>query len=88
MLEGSAGADDIDGEAGSDTASYAGSAAAVTVNLSDGPGNDRIITSWGHNTLNGEDGDDYLSSGPGDDRRTGGRYFRVLARGRRYCWRA
>ena len=36
VLEGSAGADDIDGQSGLDTAAYTGSSTAVTVNLTDG----------------------------------------------------
>ena len=40
VLEGSAGADEIDGQSGLDTASYSGSDAAVTVNLLDGTATD------------------------------------------------
>ena len=79
ILIGGPGADNIDGEAGLDTAAYSGSAAAVTVSLSDGTatGGDAMgdtltsienLTGSGHDdTLTGDAGDNVLEGGAGAD---------------------
>ena len=79
VLEGGHGADNIDGQAGLDTAAYTGSSAAVTVNLSDGTtsGGDadddtltsiENLTGSTHNdTLTGDAGSNILEGGAGAD---------------------
>ena len=64
VLEGSAGADDIDGGEGSDTAAYAGSDTAVTVNLGAGTasgGDAEGDTFTSIENLSGSDHDDSLT---------------------------
>ena len=84
VLEGSAGADDIDGQLSLDTAAYTGSAAAVTVNLSDGTasGGDAMgdsltsienLTGSAHDdTLTGDAGPNVLDGRAGADTLDGG----------------
>ncbi|AXS41375.1 M10 family metallopeptidase [Breoghania sp. L-A4] len=84
-LEGGAGADLLDGQGGWDMASYAGSSAAVTVNLGDGlteTGGDaegdqllrieHLEGSVFHDTLIGNAGINYLYGGNGNDTLEGG----------------
>jgi Ca2+-binding RTX toxin-like protein len=85
LLEGGLGADILNGGAGSDTASYAGAASAVTVNLSvataqntGGGGLDTLtgvehVTGSGFNdTLTGDAGANTLNGGAGNDTLIGG----------------
>ena len=84
VLEGGAGADDIDGGEGSDTAAYAGSDTAVTVNLGDGTasgGNaegdtftsiENLIGSDHNDTLTGDAAGNVLEGGAGADTLDGG----------------
>ena len=84
VLEGSAGADNIDGDAGLDTAAYTGSAAAVTVNLSDGTASggdaegdsltsiENLTGSAFDDTLIGDSSDNVLEGGDGADTLDGG----------------
>ncbi|PCG14153.1 MULTISPECIES: cadherin domain-containing protein [Sphingomonas] len=79
MLTGGAGADVLDGGAGSDTASYAGSAAGVTVSLAAGTGTggdaqgdtltriEHLVGSALADTLTGDAGGNRLTGGAGDD---------------------
>jgi Ca2+-binding RTX toxin-like protein len=79
VLAGLGGADILDGGAGSDTASYAASAAAVTVNLSTGAASggdaqgdtliaiENLIGSAFADTLTGDAGVNRLDGGAGDD---------------------
>ena len=74
MLEGGAGADEIFGGAGADTASYAGSAAAVTVNLGTGTasgGDARGDTLSGVEHLEGSAHEDVLIGDDGANRLLG-----------------
>jgi Ca2+-binding RTX toxin-like protein len=84
VLEGAAGADVITGGDGSDTASYAGSAAGVTVNLATGAasggdaegdtlsGVENLFGSAQNDALTGDAGANTLSGGAGDDVLAGG----------------
>ena len=84
VLQGGAGADTLDGGPGNDTASYTGSDAAVTVNLTDntatgGHADGDTLTSIENltgsdhdDTLTGNDNDNVLEGGPGRDRLDGG----------------
>nr|WP_307104824.1 cadherin domain-containing protein [Sphingomonas sp. SORGH_AS_0950] len=84
VLIGGIGADRLDGGAGSDTASYAGSAAPVTVNLATGAvlGGDAqgdtlismesVTGSVGNDTLTGDGNANVLTGGLGDDTIAGG----------------
>ena len=81
---GGAGADALDGGDGEDAASYAGSAAGVTVNLATGMGSggeaagdtlsniERIIGSAFNDVLTGDGGDNALFGGQGSDYLIGG----------------
>jgi Ca2+-binding RTX toxin-like protein len=84
VLEGGAGDDRLDGAGGNDTASYAGAAAGVTVDLSlataqatGGAGSDtllnfeNLIGSAFNDTLTGTSGVNTLEGGAGDDRLDG-----------------
>ena len=83
-LIGGAGADTLDGGNGTDTASYAGSAAGVTVDLSIGTGSggdaagdvligiENLTGSSHADTLTGNDGANRLDGGAGNDNLTGG----------------
>jgi Ca2+-binding RTX toxin-like protein len=82
-LSGGAGADALDGGAGIDAASYAGSAAAVTVNLATGAASgghaagdtftsiENLIGSAYADTLIGNAGNNLLAGGDGNDTLTG-----------------
>ena len=84
VLSGSTGADVLDGGSGEDTASYAGDAAGVLVNLEDGnavdgggdadtlTGISHLIGSDYDDTLIGDTGDNLLAGGAGDDILEGG----------------
>jgi Ca2+-binding RTX toxin-like protein len=84
ILEGSAGADVLTGGAGIDTASYASSAAGVTVSLAGGTGLggdaqgdtltgiENLSGSAQNDVLTGNENDNSLSGGAGDDVLTGG----------------
>lgn len=79
MLEGGAGADDLNGGGGSDTASYAGSSSLVRVNLAVGTGTagdaqgdtltgiENLTGSSFGDLLEGDDGVNILRGGGGDD---------------------
>jgi Ca2+-binding RTX toxin-like protein len=80
VLEGGAGADDLDGGAGVDTASYAGSTAAVTVTVNATSGNtggdaagdklyniENLVGSDGDDTLTGDGEDNIIYGGKGAD---------------------
>ena len=83
-LIGGAGADALDGGAGIDTASYAGSAAGVTVNLASGSalggdatgdtlaGIENLVGSAHADTLSGNAGNNTLTGGAGGDALDGG----------------
>ena len=83
-LEGGAGADMLDGGAGNDWAVYAGSDAAVSVNLATGSaggghaqgdtltGIENLTGSDHHDRLTGDDGDNRLEGGAGWDTLDGG----------------
>ncbi|CAN7623273.1 M10 family metallopeptidase C-terminal domain-containing protein [Bosea sp. LjRoot9] len=83
-LDGGAGADTLDGMAGSDTASYATSAAAVTVNLATGIntggdaegdiliGIENLVGSAFDDSLTGDAGNNGLTGGAGNDTLDGG----------------
>ena len=84
VLEGSAGADDIDGQLSLDTAAYTGSDAAVTVNLSDGTASggdaegdtltsiENLTGSAFDDTLTGDAGPNVLDGRAGADTLDGG----------------
>ena len=84
VLEGSAGADDIDGQLSLDTAAYTGSSTAVTVNLSDGTASggdaegdtltsiENLSGSAFDDTLTGDTADNVLEGGDGADTLDGG----------------
>ena len=84
ILIGGAGADALDGGAGNDTASYASSAAAVTVDLNAGAGLggdaqgdtltgiENLIGSAFNDTLTGDGNDNVLTGGAGKDTLAGG----------------
>jgi Ca2+-binding RTX toxin-like protein len=84
VLEGGAGADALDGGYGSDTASYVGSAAAVTVDLGLGTANggdaegdtlssiENLVGSANADTLTGDSYDNILEGGAGADALNGG----------------
>ena len=84
VLEGSAGADDIDGQSGLDTAAYTGSDAAVTVNLLDGTATggdaegdtltsiENLTGSAFDDTLTGDAGNNVLDGRAGADTLDGG----------------
>ena len=83
-LIGGSGADDLDGQSGLDTASYSGSAAAVTVNLSDGTATggdaqgdsltsiENLTGSAFDDTLTGDAGPNVLDGRAGADTLDGG----------------
>ena len=83
-LTGGAGADRIDGGSGTDTASYAGSNAAVNVNLQTGTGSgghatgdtlvsiENLTGSSYNDTLTGNSGNNVLDGGAGADTMRGG----------------
>ena len=84
VLEGSAGADDIDGQSGLDTAAYTGSDVAVTVNLLDGTASggdamgdtltsiENLTGSAFDDTLTGDAGPNVLDGRAGADTLDGG----------------
>lgn len=84
LLKGGYGADVLIGGAGSDTASYAGSALAVTVNLATGAASggdaagdtfssiENLIGSSNNDTLTGDTSNNVIIGGLGDDRMLGG----------------
>ncbi|MDD7912172.1 DUF5801 repeats-in-toxin domain-containing protein, partial [Pseudovibrio exalbescens] len=84
VLEGGAGADALYGGEGNDTASYAGSSEAVTVNLADGTASggdatgdtlssiENLIGSDHDDTLTGDDNANQIEGGLGADLLTGG----------------